>query len=334
MRVEPVEIETPVAPTTGVKLVSPGRSIVPILRAGLGMLDGMVRLLPTRRGGLPRHGPQRGDARADDLRQAAARRPVRPAVLRARPDARHRRHAASRPSATCVDRGADDVTAICLLAAPEGIAKHRARPSAGRRTVTLVTGAIDERLNENGYIVPGLGDAGDRLFGEILGLGRTLPEGRAECAAPVIVSWRRLRRGQAQLQLVDPVPQDLELGLVGEAALGGLAQPRATPRPGSATMASGTSRCGPCGPSTSRDGICPQRYQVRSAARDAPVSAAAFSSVTQSEPSELGARARARAPSRRAGLPSPRSPPPMPAAPAAVRSRNENHINSMVLTWL
>ena len=53
----------------------------------------------------------------------------------------------------------------------------------------------------------------------------------------------------------------------------------------SATIASGTSRCGPCGPSTSRDGICPERYQVRSAARDAPVSAAARSSVTQSEPS-------------------------------------------------
>jgi hypothetical protein len=53
----------------------------------------------------------------------------------------------------------------------------------------------------------------------------------------------------------------------------------------SVITASGTTRCGPCGPSTSLDGICPVRYQVRSAARDTPVSVAAFSSVTQSEPS-------------------------------------------------
>ena len=66
--------------------------VVPILRAGLGMLDGMMRLLPTAEVGLPRHGAQRGDAAGLDVRRAAARRPVRPAVLRARPDAGHRRH--------------------------------------------------------------------------------------------------------------------------------------------------------------------------------------------------------------------------------------------------
>ena len=101
VRVEPFDIETPVAPTTGIRLASPKPLVVPILRAGLGMLDGMVRLLPDRRGRLPRHDAQRGDARGDDLRQPAARRPVRPPVLRARPDARHRRHARRWRSATC-----------------------------------------------------------------------------------------------------------------------------------------------------------------------------------------------------------------------------------------
>ena len=61
VRVEPFEIETPVAPTTGIKLSNPKPLIVPILRAGLGMLEGMIRLLPTRRGGVPRHAAQRGD---------------------------------------------------------------------------------------------------------------------------------------------------------------------------------------------------------------------------------------------------------------------------------
>jgi len=62
------------------------------------------------------------------------------------------------------DRGAESLTAICLLAAPEGIAAVE-RASVGR-DVTLVLGAVDEKLNDVGYIVPGLGDAGDRLYGQ------------------------------------------------------------------------------------------------------------------------------------------------------------------------
>ena len=61
------------------------------------------------------------------------------------------------------DRGADDVTAICLLGTPEGVAAIE--KLVGDRNVTLVLGALDERLNEKGYILPGLGDAGDRIFG-------------------------------------------------------------------------------------------------------------------------------------------------------------------------
>jgi uracil phosphoribosyltransferase len=61
------------------------------------------------------------------------------------------------------DRGATEVTAVCLLGAPEGIAAVEA--AVGTKNVTIVLGALDEKLNEIGYIVPGLGDAGDRLYG-------------------------------------------------------------------------------------------------------------------------------------------------------------------------
>jgi uracil phosphoribosyltransferase len=65
-----------------------------------------------------------------------------------------------------LDRGATDVTAICLLAAPEGLARVDAE-FEGAGHVTIVTAGLDEKLNEKGYIVPGLGDAGDRLYGTV-----------------------------------------------------------------------------------------------------------------------------------------------------------------------
>ena len=64
-----------------------------------------------------------------------------------------------------LERGARDVTAICLLAAPEGIARLDSAYHDREVDVTVVTAAIDSHLNEKGYIVPGLGDAGDRLYG-------------------------------------------------------------------------------------------------------------------------------------------------------------------------
>ena len=66
-----------------------------------------------------------------------------------------------------LERGATDVTAICLLAAPEGIARLREEFDDRDVSVTVVTAGLDERLNEKGYIVPGLGDAGDRLYGVV-----------------------------------------------------------------------------------------------------------------------------------------------------------------------
>jgi uracil phosphoribosyltransferase len=64
-----------------------------------------------------------------------------------------------------VERGADHITAICLLSAPEGCDRLDSELEALTVPVTVVTAAMDERLNEKGYIVPGLGDAGDRLYG-------------------------------------------------------------------------------------------------------------------------------------------------------------------------
>ena len=166
VRVEPFEIETPVAPTTGIKLSNPKPLIVPILRAGLGMLEGMVRLLPSAEVGFL--GMQRNEETLepvtyanrlpDDLtgRQVFVLDPML-ATGGSMADAIR----------FLIDRGADDITAVCLLAAPEGVANLEASLSDTGVPVKLVTGTIDERLNEKGYIVPGLGDAGDRLYGTV-----------------------------------------------------------------------------------------------------------------------------------------------------------------------
>ncbi|RNI25347.1 uracil phosphoribosyltransferase [Flexivirga caeni] len=166
VRVEPFEIETPVAPTTGIKLSSPKPLVVPILRAGLGMLEGMVRLLPSAEVGFL--GMQRNEETLeaityanrlpDDLsgRQCYV---LDPMLATGGTLAMAIRYLA--------ERGADDITAVTLLSAPEGIKAVEEQLADLTIPITLVTGAIDERLNENGYIVPGLGDAGDRLYGVV-----------------------------------------------------------------------------------------------------------------------------------------------------------------------
>jgi uracil phosphoribosyltransferase len=164
VRVEPVAIETPVAPTTGVRISQPAPLIVPILRAGLGMLDGMVKMVPTAEVGFL--GMKRNEETLepetyaerlpDDLngRQCFVLDPML---------------ATGGSLAAAIDflfaRGAVDVTAICVLGTPEGIAA--VRKGVGDREVTLVLGALDDGLNEQAYIVPGLGDAGDRLYGTV-----------------------------------------------------------------------------------------------------------------------------------------------------------------------
>jgi len=164
VRVEAVDIETPVAPTRGIKLANPKPLVVPILRAGLGMLDGMVRLLPTAEVGflgmvrneITLEATTYANRLPDDLsgRQCYVLDPMLATGGTLSAAIRY-----------LVDLGADDITAITLLSAPEGIARLEADMADLPVPITLVTGAIDEKLNERGYIVPGLGDAGDRLYG-------------------------------------------------------------------------------------------------------------------------------------------------------------------------
>lgn len=164
VRVEPTEIVTPVAPTTGIHLASPRPLVVPILRAGLGMLDGMMRLLPTAEVGFL------GMVRNEETLEAATYAERLPDDLSGR-----QCYVLDPMLATggtlaaairfLVDRGADHITAVCLLAAPEGCERLEKELADLDIPVTVVTAALDERLNELGYIVPGLGDAGDRLYG-------------------------------------------------------------------------------------------------------------------------------------------------------------------------
>jgi uracil phosphoribosyltransferase len=164
VRVEQVSIETPVAPTEGVNLSRPRPLVVPILRAGLGMLEGMMRLMPTAEVGFL------GMVRNEETLEASTYAERLPNDLSGRQCyvldpmlATGGTLAAAIKFLT--DRGADDITAICLLAAPEGCERVERDLEGLDVPVTIVTAAMDEKLNDKGYIVPGLGDAGDRLYG-------------------------------------------------------------------------------------------------------------------------------------------------------------------------
>ena len=167
MKTEPVSVQTPVAVATGVKLARPNPLVVPVLRAGIGMLDGMTRLLPSADVGFV------GLARDEETLIATTYATRLPADLTGRDAFVLDPMLATGGTLETVvgmlaERGAAAVTAICLLAAPEGVARLEAAfPADEPVPVRVVTAGLDERLNERGYIVPGLGDAGDRLFGEI-----------------------------------------------------------------------------------------------------------------------------------------------------------------------
>jgi uracil phosphoribosyltransferase len=162
VRVEPFTVQTPVAPYTGVAISKPVPLVVPILRAGLGMLDGMMAVLPNAEVGFL------GMARDESTLQPTTYAERLPEDLSGRQCFVLDPMLATGGSLGAAleflfQRGASDVTAICILGAPEGIA--RLEKETEGRDVRLVLGSLDERLNENGYIVPGLGDAGDRLYG-------------------------------------------------------------------------------------------------------------------------------------------------------------------------
>lgn len=167
IRVERVQVQTPIGQADGVRLARPVPLVVPVLRAGIGMLDGMSRLLPTAEVGFV------GLARDDQTLVASTYAARLPADLTGREAFVLDPMLATGGTletviSMLVSRGAAAVTAICLLAAPEGAARlAEAFPSDVPVPVRVVTAGMDHGLNELGYIVPGLGDAGDRLFGEI-----------------------------------------------------------------------------------------------------------------------------------------------------------------------
>ena len=164
VRVEPIEVRTPVSTTTGTALSTPRPLVVPILRAGLGMLEGMTRLVPTAEVGFL--GMARNEQTLDIVTYAE----------RLPDDLTGRQVYVLDPmlatGGTLIEairflrrRWAQDITCLCLLAAPEGLAAME--QELGDDDVHVVLATVDERLDENSYIVPGLGDAGDRLYGVV-----------------------------------------------------------------------------------------------------------------------------------------------------------------------
>ncbi len=161
-----VTVETPLASAPGVRLSKPRPLVVPILRAGLGMLAGMTKLLPSAEVGFL--GIKRNEQTLEP--QTYAER--LPENLSGRQVFIIDPMLAT--GGTLIDalnyvfeRGASGATCVCLLGAPEGLAA--VQKAVGERwsskPISVVLGAMDERLNDVGYIVPGLGDAGDRLYG-------------------------------------------------------------------------------------------------------------------------------------------------------------------------
>lgn len=164
VRIEPTTVTTPLTTTEGVALARPKPLVVPILRAGLGMLEGMMRLVPSAEVGFV------GMTRDEETLQPMTYAERLPKDLSGR-----QCYVLDPMLATggslggtvefLVRRGADHITCLCILATPEGIENFRKLVSDLEVPCHLVVAGVDDHLDEHGYIVPGLGDAGDRLYG-------------------------------------------------------------------------------------------------------------------------------------------------------------------------
>jgi len=162
----PATVMTPVALFEGLELAQPRPVVVPILRAGLGMLEGMTRLIPTAEVGFL------GMVRDHVTLQASTYANRLPENLEGRQCYILDPMLATGGTLIAAieylfERGATDIPAIPILSAPAGIAAGEEAFAGKDQNIPLVTGAVDAKLNENGYIVPGLGDAGDRLYGVV-----------------------------------------------------------------------------------------------------------------------------------------------------------------------
>jgi uracil phosphoribosyltransferase len=160
LALEPVEVVTPLETTVGRRVAGKKLTLVPILRAGLGMVDGILRLVPSARVGhiglyrdhdtlkpvdyyfkIPADGAERDFFLLDPMLATGG--------------------SAASAVNSLKRAGATRIKFLCLVAAPEGVARfHAEHPD-----VPVFAAALDRELNEHGYILPGLGDAGDRLFG-------------------------------------------------------------------------------------------------------------------------------------------------------------------------
>ena len=160
LKLKDVEIETPICKTTVKELAGKKLAVVPILRAGLGMVDGVLQLVPAAKVGhiglyrdpetlepveyyckLPADCAQREVFVVDPMLATGGSSVAAIKLLK--------------------DRGCKNIHFMCIIAAPEGVERMKKE----HPVVDIYIGSLDEKLNEHGYIVPGLGDAGDRIFG-------------------------------------------------------------------------------------------------------------------------------------------------------------------------
>ncbi len=157
---EDVQVETPICSATFKRLAGKKLAILPILRAGLGMVDGMLTLIPSARVG------HIGMYRDPDTHQPVEYYCKTPPGLDKRlciiTDPMLATGGSASDAITMIKkRGAKQIVLMCLVAAPEGVKKVQEE----HPDVDIYTAALDEKLNDHAYIVPGLGDAGDRIFG-------------------------------------------------------------------------------------------------------------------------------------------------------------------------
>ena len=160
LKLQDVEIETPICKMVGKELSGKKLAVVPILRAGLGMVDGMLSMIPAAKVG------HIGLYRDPETYEPVEYYCKLPDPIEQRKIIVCDPMLATGGSAVAAinfikQRGGRDITFMCIIAAPEGLE----RLAKEHPDVDIYCGALDERLNENAYICPGLGDAGDRIFG-------------------------------------------------------------------------------------------------------------------------------------------------------------------------